>query len=94
MENQNQQMENQQSSNEMTKSTNTWMIIGSMVILVILGLWLWLGYKPAAAPEADISGSELSQEDTTLAIEQELQVTDLGDIDAELDSLEEDLQSL
>ena len=62
-----------------------------MAVAVVAG-WLWQGSRQATAPE--ISGPALSQEDTTTAIEQELEATDFGNLEAELQSTEADLQSL
>lgn len=72
-----------------------WLAVGLAAAVVLIGLWLWLGYRSATAPEApEVAGPELSAEDTTAAIEQDLQATDLGDIESEFQDIEAELQSL
>lgn len=63
-----------------------------MALALVVAVWLWWGWRQAAAPE--IAGPALSPTDTTAAIDQELSATDFGDLETELQSTEADLQSL
>lgn len=69
-----------------------WLAAAAIAILAVLGWWMWRGAREVTAPE--IGGSALSESDTTAAIDQELQSTDLGDLEAELQATNADLQSL
>jgi len=74
-------------------SSKTWLWVVAVVVAVAAGVWLWQS-RQAAAPTLEISGPALNAEDTTVAIEAELNATDFGDLEAELQSTEADLQSL
>ena len=77
----------------MEQNSKKWMWVAAVVVvLAVLGWWMW--QKPASVTAPETAGPALSPEDTTVAIEQELDATDLGDIDAELQATEADLQSL
>ena len=74
-----------------------WLTVGLAAAVVLIGLWLWLGYRSAtapASPESEVAGPALTEQDTTGAIEEELQATDLGDIESEFQDIEADLQNL
>lgn len=71
---------------------SAWVAAALVAAAVLVGLWLWMGYQPAAAPE--VAGPELSEVDTTATIEEELQATDLGDIESEFQDIEAELQNL
>ena len=73
-------------------SSKTLVLAAVGVVALAVGAWLLMGSRQAAAPE--ISGPALGQEDTTSAIEAELNATDFGDIDAELQATDADLNSL
>jgi hypothetical protein len=71
-----------------------WLIVGLAAAVVLIGLWLWMGYQSATAPESEVAGPALSGQDTTGIIEAELQATDLGDIESEFQGIEAELQNL
>lgn len=73
--------------NEKGKAWLWLLLVVAVAVVLVLVL-----RQPAEAPES--AGPALSEEDTTAAIEKELQATDFGDIEAELEALEADLQSL
>ena len=78
----------------MNTQNKTWLWV-VVLLAVAAAAWLWWGYWPVSAPgTSETAGPALSQEDTTAAIEQELGATDLGNLEAELQSTEADLQSL
>ena len=62
---------------------------------VAAAAWLWWGLGRAIVPAtSEISSPALMAEDTTAVIEAELNATDFGDLEKELQSTEADLQSL
>jgi hypothetical protein len=69
-----------------------WLAAAALAVLALLGWWMWRGAREAVAPQA--GEPVLSESDTTAAIDQELQSTDLGNLEAELQAAEADLQSL
>ncbi len=69
-----------------------WLAAAALVALAAFGWWMWQSAEEAAAPE--LGGPALSDSDTTLSIDEELQSTDLGDLEAELQATDADLQSL
>ena len=73
-------------------SSKTWLWVALVVVVVVAG-WLWLS-RQATAPTLEVSGPPLSESDTTSAIEQELNATDFGDLEAELQATDADLNSL
>lgn len=62
----------------------------AVFVAILLAGWMWWA-KPAAAP---VSETGLSATDTTDELDQELQATDLGNPDAELQAMEADLNAL
>ncbi len=84
-------------STENNKNT-MWLIVGALLVLLLLGAQAWQKSKEAIAPitptTQEIKTAEQPAQDSTLVIEQELQAVDLGDIDAEIQTTEPDLQSL
>ena len=76
-------------------SSKTWLwVLVAVVVLVVAG-WLWWGYWSVTVPStSETGGRSLSTDDTSVAIEAEVNATDLGNLEAELQSTEADLQSL
>ena len=63
--------------------------------VVAAAAWFWWGLGQATVPAtSEISSPALMAEDTTAVIEAELNATDFGDLEKELQSTEADLQSL
>ena len=73
-------------------SPKTWVWVVLVVAAVAAG-WLWLS-RQATAPALEIAGPPLGESDTTSAIETELNATDFGDLEAELQATDADLNSL
>jgi len=69
-----------------------WLAAAAIAVLLVLSWWMWRGAREASAPET--GEPALSESDTTATLEQELQSTDLGDLEAELQATDADLQSL
>jgi len=83
-------------STENNKNT-TWLIVGALLVLFLLGAQALQKPKEAAIPVTTTQETKTVEQpalDSTLVIEQELQTVDLGDIDAEIQTTESDLQSL
>ncbi len=73
------------------EKSKTWLWFAGVAIVVLaVAGWMWWA-TPAAAP---VSETGLSATDTTSEIDAELEMTDLGDLEAELQATEADLQSL
>jgi len=73
---------------------NVLIIILIVVVLVILGVVLLRPGTPVTAPTTgEVPGVQLAP-DSTGAINQELESVDLGDLDAEFQSIDSDLNSL
>ena len=76
------------------------LIIGVAVVLVGLGVWYWQAQKEEIiAPSADIStvpevAPLTAKEDSTSAINQELNSVDIGNLDKEFQAIDTDLNSL
>ena len=69
-----------------SQKSKTWIWV-VVVVLLAVALWWW-NQQSAIAPEI------VSEGDTTVAIDQDLNAVDLGDVDAELQDLEADVNSL
>lgn len=67
------------------------LIIAVAVVVIALAGWLWYqkGYAPATEQE-----TSQEQSDTTSSIQADLEALDLGDLDAEFESIDQDLNSL
>jgi len=79
----------------MNIQNKTWLWAVLAIVVLAVVWWLWWGSRQATAPGiSETAGPVLSEEDTVAAIEQELGVTDFGNLEAELQSTEADLQSL
>lgn len=72
------------------------LIIGVVVILVGLGIWYWQSQEEEiVAPSAAIPTAPATvKEDSTSAINQELNSIDVGDLDKEFQAIDSDLNSL
>lgn len=71
--------------------SKTWLWVAIAVVAVLAAAgWMWLA-TPASAP---VSETGLTADDTTDVLDQELQATDLGDLDAELQATDADLNAL
>ena len=74
------------------ENNNSKMWLGVALVAAAVGLLAWMWWaQPAAAPESETG---LSATDTTLAIDQELQATDLGSPADELKTTDADLNAL
>ena len=71
-----------------------WTIV--IIVIIAAGYWLWnskWGSQPgpeSALPEVP----EVSQEDTTTAIQQDLEQIDLGDIEEQFQGIDSELNNL
>ncbi len=76
------------------------LMIGVAVILVGLGIWYWQVQKeknvapPEIIPTAPATAPLNFQEDSTSAINKELDNIDVGDLDKEFQAIDTDLNSL
>ena len=86
-------MENEMQNTQTSKS-RTWLVWVVVVAVVAVGLWMWMGRQAAAPGTSETAGPALGADDTTESIEAELNATDLGNIEAELQATEADLNSL
>ncbi|OHB17867.1 MAG: hypothetical protein A2913_01150 [Parcubacteria group bacterium RIFCSPLOWO2_01_FULL_40_65] len=67
-----------------------WIIL--IVALAIVGYWFW---QTQQSPDAELPQlPQVSNEDTTVQIQQDLNEINLGDIDAEFQSIDADLNNL
>lgn len=78
----------------MESQSKTWLWVVAVVVLVALGGWLWRSNQAVAPSGSEAVGPALGADDTTAAIEQELNVTNLDDLDKELQSIDADANSL
>lgn len=67
-----------------------------IILLVIAGYWLWNSrWQQPAVPESALPAApEVSQEDTTTAIQEDLEQIDLGDIDEQFQQIDAELNNL
>lgn len=78
----------------MEQNSKTWLWVVA-VVAVVAAAWLWWGSWLASAPSSsETAGPALTAEDTSSAIEAEANATDLGNLEAELQSTDADLNSL
>lgn len=68
-------------------------ILLAIVVIIILAFVLLSGGEPADAPTVEVPVVDQSV-DTTESIVEDLEVLDLGDLDMELDALDEDINTL
>ena len=70
-------------------------IIIVIVIIILVGLIMWLrSPQLSETGDAPIPTGELSEEDTTSAIIQDLEGLDIDDLDAEFQQIDADLEQL
>lgn len=87
-------------------SKNTLAVVGLIVVLVIVGLWIWRqNTEKGAAPFNSVGGNELqasstdmgvttSTKDTTQAIKQDLQGINSVDLQNEFNDIDNNLNNL
>ena len=79
---------------ESKNRTWLWVTVAVLVVAALVG-WMWWSPRQATAPGAsEIAGPALSAQDTTSAIDAELNATDFGNLEAELQATDADLNSL
>ena len=79
----------------MEPKSKKWLWILLVVVVIAMVWWLVRSSNEATAPGVgENAGPALSGDDTTAAIEQELNATNLGDIETELQETDADLNSL
>ena len=80
----------------MESKNKTWLWVTAAVLAVAaLAFWMWWSPRQATAPGAsETAGPALSAQDTTSAIDAELNATDFGNLEAELQATDADLNSL
>lgn len=77
------------------QNSKTWLWVAAVVVVAaVLGGWFWWSNSAVAPTVSDTAGPALSGEDTTASIDQELNATDFGDLEKEIQSTEADLQAL
>lgn len=71
-----------------------WIIV--IIVIVAAGWWLWNAkWQQPAVPESALPEvPEVSQEDTTTAIQEDLEQIDLGDIDEQFEQIDAELDNL
>lgn len=74
------------------ENNNSKMWLGVVLAVAVIGLlgWMWWA-QPAAAPTSETG---LSATDTASEIDKELQATDLGNLNSELQTTDADLNAL
>ena len=79
----------------MESQNKIWLWALVAVLILAAAGWMWVSSREAVAPSiSETAGPALTADDTTSAIEAELNATDFGDVGKELQSTEADLQSL
>ena len=79
----------------MEQNSKTWLwVTGAVVVAAVFGGWFWWSNQAVAPTTSDTAGPVLSETDTTAAIDQELNATDFGNLEAEMQATDADLQSL
>lgn len=69
-------------------------IIGAIVVLAALGIWYWKIQTPSVPEKTSAPQQSVKKEDSTSAIDQELNSIDIGDLNAEFQTIDTDLNSL
>lgn len=70
-----------------------WIIV--IIVLAASGYWLWNSKWQQPGFESVLPGlPEVSEEDTTTQIQQNLEQIDLGDIDAQFETIDAELNNL
>lgn len=70
-----------------------WIIV--IIVIIAVGYWLWNSKWQQPAPESALPEvPEVSQEDMTAVIQQDLEQTDLGDIEKQFQGIDAELNSL
>ncbi|MBI4119741.1 MAG: hypothetical protein HY456_02765 [Parcubacteria group bacterium] len=72
---------------------NTTILIIAVVVIMLLGLWWWQSKTTVYAPQAPTPPS-VSAQDTTGAINKDLNSVTVDDIDKEFKNIDSDLNSL
>lgn len=75
---------------------NKQLVLATALIAVVMlgaGFW-WLNQKPLVIPEPPNSVPVSTATDTTTVIEQDLNAVDLGNLDAEFQTIDQDLNTL
>lgn len=70
-----------------------WLVVGAVVIIVLAALW-WFWQGPTAPAEENGATTALETQGTSdevSAIDTDLQATDLGNLDAELEDIDSEL---
>lgn len=83
-------MDEQMNMQAPASGSKTWLWVAAAAAVLAVAGWMWWA-TPAAAP---VSETGLSETDTTAELDAELQATDLGDLDAELEAMNADLNAL
>lgn len=80
----------------MESQNKTWLWVTAAVLAVVaLAGWMWWSPRQATAPDiSETAGPALSADDTTASIDKELNATDFGNLEAELQATDADLNSL
>lgn len=79
------------------KKNSKILIIGAAIILIGLGIWYSQTQKGkivAPSVNAPEAGQSITKEDSTSALNQELDSIDIGDLDKEFQTIDSDLNSL
>ncbi|MDP3729207.1 MAG: hypothetical protein Q8R26_00410 [bacterium] len=73
-----------------SKKGMLWLIVGALVIIGIVYAWMMQVPEESSFPET----AQVSTEDTTDVIEQELSATDFGDLETDVQAIDADINSL
>lgn len=76
------------------KKSSVIIIIGAIVVLAVLGIWYWKIQTPPVSEKTNEPQQSVKKEDSTSAIDQELNSIDIGDLNAEFQTIDSDLNSL
>lgn len=86
-------------SSSMVSSKNkrvVWVVAAVVIVAAVLGWWYMYRLAPTSdkAPTSGEMQEPLSGGDTTADIGQDLETVDLGNVDSELDALDQDINQL